>query len=226
MSDLNSPLFNPFASEEVAPPYSEHWAVRRDMASRLRELAELAVTTDADMVTLRECNAAMAAIADRLRDAPRLAGTLAFLESGRHGGYAELNHELNGVGGQSNPLAPGLNMWLEGERAFGRVTCGRAYEGPPDCVHGGYVAAIFDQFLGMTQIAGGTPGMTGSISVRYHQPTPLETELNLEAEITRVEGRKTVVSGVIRVGDTITASSEALFIRPQRGMASLANRGE
>ena len=41
----------------------------------------------------------------------------------------------------------------------GRV--GPAYEGPPGCVHGGFIAAAFDEVLGSTQSLSGSPGMTG-----------------------------------------------------------------
>jgi hypothetical protein len=149
---------------------------------------------------------------------PRLFGQMAFQADGNHGRRGEVNHELNAVGGWSNPLAPGLNMWFDGDRARGTVNCGWAYEGPPGHIHGGYVAAIFDQFMGMAQIIGKQPGMTGTLKVRYLRPSPLNTELQLEAWLDRVEGRKTIISAEIRNGDSITATCEALFIRPRDGL--------
>jgi acyl-coenzyme A thioesterase PaaI-like protein len=109
-------------------------------------------------------------------------------------------------------------MWFDGDRAHGTVNCGWAYEGPPGHIHGGYVAAIFDQFMGMAQMIGKQPGMTGTLKVRYLRPTPLKTELQLEAWLDRVEGRKTIISAEMRNGDTVTATCEALFIRPQGGL--------
>jgi hypothetical protein len=44
------------------------------------------------------------------------------------------------------------------------VTFGSAYEGPPGCVHGGYVAAAFDEMLGFVQSLGGNPGMTARLT--------------------------------------------------------------
>jgi hypothetical protein len=44
-----------------------------------------------------------------------------------------------------------------------RVTLGRLYEGPPNGVHGGYVAGIFDDVLGATQsLIEGPTGLTGT----------------------------------------------------------------
>ena len=72
--------------------------------------------------------------------------------------------------------------------------------------------------MGMAQIVGKQPGMTGRLSVRYLRPTPLKTELQLEAWLDRVEGRKTVVAAEMRNGDVVTATCEALFIRPKGGL--------
>ena len=49
-------------------------------------------------------------------------------------------------------------LWLDGDRMVGSATFGAAYEGPPGCVHGGYVAAAFDEVLGSTQSLSGSPG--------------------------------------------------------------------
>lgn len=218
MHEFFTGLFTPFASEAVSPPHSSHWEVKRRLARAARELSELLVTSSAPESLLEQASETLATLNRTLAEAPRSRGTLAYLDSGDHGNYGEINHELNAVGGQSNPLAPGLNMWIEGDCAHGVVNCGWAYEGPPGFVHGGFVAAIFDQFLGMAQLAGGQPGMTGSLTVRYLRPTPLNTDLTLFATLDRTEGRKTFIRGEIRAGETVTATAEGLFVRPSRGM--------
>jgi acyl-CoA thioesterase FadM len=80
------------------------------------------------------------------------------------------------------------------------------------------VAAIFDQFMGMAQMMGKQPGMTGRLTTRYHRPTPLNVELKLEAWMESVEGRKTLMQAEMRNGDEVTATCEALFIRPKGGL--------
>lgn len=212
-------FFNPFASEEVTGPYSDHWEAKRRVARALRGLTEALVTSTPPTADLgriaQNLEQQLAAFADH----PRLYGLRAHVAEGEHGGHGELNHELNAVGGWSNPLSPGLNMWIEGDRAYGRVRCGYAYEGPPGHIHGGFIAAILDQFLGMAQLAGGIPGMTGTLKVRYLQPTPLNTDLDLVAKVELLEGRKTRVIGEIRNGDSVTAIGEGLFIRPKSMLA-------
>ena len=215
---MNEPIFNPFESEEISPPYSDHWQAKRRLAQALRDLTEVLVTSTPSTEEMDEIAERLELQARQFAKEPRLYGQMAFQSDGNHGRRGEVNHELNALGGWSNPLAPGLNMWFDGDRAFGKVRCGWAYEGPPQHIHGGYVAAIFDQFMGMAQIIGKQPGMTGKLNVRYQRPTPLNTELELEAWLEKVEGRKTIIRAEMRNGDVVTATCEALFIRPRDGL--------
>ena len=49
------------------------------------------------------------------------------------------------------------------------------YEGPAGGVHGGVLAASFDEILGIAQMAAGVAGYTGTLEVRYLAVTPLHT---------------------------------------------------
>ena len=79
-------------------------------------------------------------------------------------------------------------------------------------MHGGYIAAAFDEVLGSTQSLSGSPGMTGRLTVHYRKPTPLQTELQFEGWIESVEGRKIFTKGELRAGDLLCAEAEGLFI--------------
>lgn len=215
---MTETVFDPFASQEISEPYSAEWASRRKLVQALRDLIELSVTSTPSIEKMDGFTEVLQGFATELADSPRLFGRLDFEADGSHGSIGEVSHELNALGGVSNPLSPGLNMWVDGEVAHASVSFGWAYEGPPGHVHGGFVAAIFDQFLGMAQTLGKNPGMTGTLGVRYMRPTPLNTELKLEARITRQEGRKTTMVAEMRADGEITASCEALFIRPLAGM--------
>ncbi|MEO7429041.1 MAG: PaaI family thioesterase, partial [Acidimicrobiales bacterium] len=114
--------------------------------------------------------------------------------------------------GRANPLAPPIELSLEDGRILGRATFGQAYEGPPGCVHGGFIAAAFDEVLGSTQSLSGAPGMTGRLTVHYRSPTPLLTELSFEGTLDRVDGRKIYTTGRLWAGDRLCAEAEGLFI--------------
>lgn len=217
-ADGKASVFNPFASREISPPFSPHWEAKRRAAQALRELIEALMTSDGSSAEIDALAAQLEGQTASLAAGPRLRGLMAFLRDGKHGGHGEVNHELNALGGWSNPLSPQLNMWLRDHQAFGTVRCGYAYEGPPGYIHGGFIAAIFDQFLGMAQLAGKNPGMTGTLTVRYHRPTPLNTDLELSAHVHENVGRKTLVNGEMHAEGILTASCECLFVRPKKSL--------
>jgi hypothetical protein len=170
----------------------------------------------------------MHAIAEQLEvtaaefsQSPRIFGRSDWARSGEHGSFGQVSHELNPLAGWSNPLAPPVNNWIEGDMAFATCQCGWAYEGPPGSVHGGYVAAIFDQFLGIAQLLTDQPGMTGYLHVNYHHRTPLNTELRLEGRLVKIEGRKNIIRGEMFADGVMTASAEGLFVVPRGGMRAV-----
>ncbi|MDO8364825.1 MAG: PaaI family thioesterase [Actinomycetota bacterium] len=116
--------------------------------------------------------------------------------------------------GPLNPIAPPIVVAAEGTRVTGLVTYGKAFEGAPMCVHGGTVAAGFDEILGFSQGLTGQPGMTAYLNVQYRSPTPLQVPLRFSADVERVEGRKIYARGELRVvaDDRLCADAEGLFI--------------
>lgn len=197
-----------------APPLNDDWAARREAAAAARSLIEHLSTTTSDAAVLRSVAAALREQTEHLARAPQLLGRKAFAESenGRHGTYSNISHELNPLSGQGNPLAPPLAMWVEDKTAHGRATLGWQYEGPPGHVHGGFVCALFDHFLGVAQRLAGQSGLTGTLTTRFHSPTPLNVELELIGRVVEVSGRKNMLSGEIRANGILTASCDGLFI--------------
>lgn len=123
------------------------------------------------------------------------------------------------VVGRSNPVAPPVDVTVEGDLVTGRVTLGFAYEGPPGYAHGAVIAGIFDQILGLANLASGNIGMTGTLTIRYRRPTPLQTELVFRGQTERVSGRKIYVKGTVHASGTLTAEAEGLFVNLQRPRA-------
>jgi acyl-coenzyme A thioesterase PaaI-like protein len=93
-----------------------------------------------------------------------------------------------------------------------RVTIGLAHEGPPRGVHGGVMAAIFDELLGHAQQVHKTLALTASLSVRYRSITPIGEELEFFAQVTHGTGRRWNGRATCKAGDKVTAEAEALFI--------------
>ncbi|MSO59653.1 MAG: PaaI family thioesterase [Ilumatobacteraceae bacterium] len=118
----------------------------------------------------------------------------------------------NPMNGTMNPIAPPLTIELLQDKVVGRVRFGISYEGPPDCVHGGVVAAALDEVLGRTRHLAGRNVVTGSLAVCYLVPTPVNVDLVLEAYIAERTETKMIVRGEMRHGDTVTATAEGVFI--------------
>jgi hypothetical protein len=80
------------------------------------------------------------------------------------------------------------------------------------------VAAAFDDLMGMAQMASGIAGYTGTLTVKMLRPTPLNTRIDYEAGVDRVDGRKIYVWARSRDADTLLAEAEIVFIAPKAGM--------
>jgi len=116
------------------------------------------------------------------------------------------------VVGRLNPIAPPIAFSWEDGKSVGRVTFTRPYEGPPGCVHGGIIAAAFDQTLSVANLMAGAAGPTAQLTLRYRKPTPLGVPLRFEGWQTRVAGRRIHAAGRLLVGDLVTAEAEGIFV--------------
>jgi acyl-coenzyme A thioesterase PaaI-like protein len=196
------------------PPEEGGRRVKHDLAEATRRLVEavaLLDVTDAEPDQLESLLTDVQALASRIGSAPSLV---------RYGGAALSPYpngaltERSGISGRSNPLAPPLRLRLDGERTIGAAIYGDAYEGPPGCLHGGFVAAAFDDLLGCAQMASGTAGFTGTLTIRMRKPTPLRTRIDYEAGVTKVSGRRIVCWGRSTADDVLLAEAEGIFITP------------
>jgi acyl-coenzyme A thioesterase PaaI-like protein len=158
---------------------------------------------------------AAAAFADRLDQMPQRAGAWEVSEAGME---PRDFVEHSPLSGRSNPLAPPIIAEFvddpAGAYVTGSVIFGAAYEGPPGHVHGGLVAAMFDELLGFAQLSS---GFTGRLTVHYRRPTPLHQELRIKAWPEREDGRKRIIKGTCHLGETLLSEAEGLFIAPRDG---------
>ena len=189
----------------------------RRLADSMRIIMERLVATAAPTETIIEVADQLARAALAFDHWPH--GTLyeGFAEAANAGGDPHAMFEHSPFIGRANPLAPPMRLLDIDGVVHGQVIFGSAYEGPPGCVHGGYIAGAFDELLGATQSLSGNPGMTGRLTVNYRSPTPLHAELHLVGELTKVEGRKIFTEGRLFAiepdgSERLCAEAEGLFI--------------
>ena len=196
-------------------PTTGPWAEKRRLAAAMRRVIGELVVTDAPEADLRAAADALKGFAESLAGHPKRSRLEGFAETAV-AGDVEAFFDQSPLVGLSNPLAPPITLKAEGKRVSAKVVFGAAYEGPPGHVHGGFIAAAFDDVLGFAQSVTGQPGMTAQLSVGYRLPTPLHTPLLFKAGVDRVSGRKTFASGSLMAGEKVTAEAEALFISVDR----------
>jgi acyl-coenzyme A thioesterase PaaI-like protein len=211
-------IFNPFYSPDLKTALDADWSAKRDTAYAIRELIASLVTCTSDAEVLQDVTALIQQQSEKLKQGTRHLGRMAYLdaEPEKYQTMASVGYELNPLDGECNPIAAPMKLWIDGDVAYGRVNMNWQYEGPPNSVHGGFVAALFDQFLGVAQKMTGEPGVTGGLNVRYIKPTPLCQELKLIGRVHAIEGRKNILHGELWAGDELTATCEAIFIRINR----------
>jgi len=202
----------------AAPPERGPRAQKHRLVEEAKRIVEAVALLDVDraseddLVIAIETTSRHAEALDRLPSLRERGGLSAA------GGDDAILTERSGISGRSNPLAAPLEITIDGETTRAWAVWGAAYEGPPDCLHGGYVAAAFDDLLGCAQMASGIAGFTGTLSVKMVNPTPLYRRIDYAAGVDRVEGRKIWCWGTAHDGDRLLAEATCVFISPTGGM--------
>lgn len=219
---MSSGTTGAFTRDDMTPEEAaQRAALYGPFTDAVRGLVDATIRTTVDDDEVRRAQAEIEAITARLR-ARQLPGSfgVSYGADGRGRPWG------NTVVGLRNPVAPPL-VTTHSESGDGRVWCdfhlGAAYEGPPTLVHGGVLALILDQMLGEAAGAGGRPGMTGTLTLRYRQGTPLG-DLRTEAWIDRAEGIKTWAKGHVIGPDGVTVEAEGVFILPKWAREHFADR--
>jgi acyl-coenzyme A thioesterase PaaI-like protein len=177
----------------------------RALTSRL-VLLEAERCDPASLTAIRE---RVAGITEELRGLPSLGDEASPAAS--TGPTSRLN-ERSPVSGRANALAAPLRFRHEGERTLATATYAVQHEGPPGHVHGGVVAAAFDELLGVAQMAAGAAGFTGSLTVRFHRPTPLHVPITYDARVEGREGRKLTMIATSTDGQRELAEAHGVFV--------------
>jgi len=194
------------------------WRRARALADELRCIVEALSSQELDGESLDEAAALARRIGEGLKGPRRLRwyetdAVATSLSPASRRAYLDQSPIRGGL----NPLAPPLSLEVttrsDGTPVVrGRARLGMAYEGPPHGVHGGWVAALFDDLLGATQVLADAPGVTASLTVRFRAVTPIDEDLDFEAWLHEDRGRRVVAYATCRAAGALTAEAEALFV--------------
>lgn len=128
------------------------------------------------------------------------------------------------VSGGANPM--GLNgvLWREDDDAVMEVTLGKAFEGAPGRAHGGIVAALIDETMGLVLAMSEVLAFTVQLDISYLAPTPINEPLQARATLVQRVGRKLSIEATVRAQGKDIAKASALFIAvdPEKFLEYLA----
>jgi acyl-coenzyme A thioesterase PaaI-like protein len=159
--------------------------------------------------------AGLEAVLARLRDIASPAGSAAAGIAEPGGDRLLMAVDTNPNVGLHNYVAPPIRLRTGPDPAvlYADVRYRSCHQGPPGCVHGGQIAAFFDELLLSRQTMDGVGGVTAQLSIRYVRPVPLHTDLVGEARVDRQDGRKRYIRGKLAGPDgVLLAEAEALAL--------------
>jgi uncharacterized protein (TIGR00369 family) len=197
-----------------------------ELGVALRDLVDAAVRTEVSLDELAAATAGARELAASLRAETRGLHDIATVDDPSTG-----ERWYSPVYGPGNPVAPPMEASSTPDgRATGRVTLGKAHEGPPGLVHGGVVATLLDHVLARAVRAAGRGGLTATLTVTYRRPVQLGVPLVATAEIGTTDGRRTTATARIVAEDdpgSTLAEAEGLFValRPERAADVFAATG-
>ncbi|WP_084515528.1 PaaI family thioesterase [Nocardia acidivorans] len=130
--------------------------------------------------------------------------------------------------GPSNPASPRIVFERRGDTVRGTFTMDERHQGAPGVAHGGIVAAALDEASGSILMPLRRPAVTVKLDVNFAAPARLGRELIVTSQLSAREGRKLFIDAVLTDGDTVIATSRAIFVEvPQQHFVALgATPGE
>jgi acyl-coenzyme A thioesterase PaaI-like protein len=106
----------------------------------------------------------------------------------------------------------GAYLWREGDVAVMEVTLGNAFEGAPGRSHGGVVASLIDETMGLVMGLQGVLAFTAQLDITYRAPTPINQPITARAWLECRDGRKLTIKATVVSEEGLLAEATALFI--------------
>lgn len=206
---------NPVSKIERLEPIRDS---RLELADALREIANACSTTDLTAEDLTAAIELTRHLRERLEGKRRRRWYEQPVGKTARGPTQQIDYfETSPIRGVINPIAPPLELESEilddgSTVIIGRARLGLAYEGPPHGVHGGWIAALFDEVLGATQGLDGSVRVTAILKVKYREITPIDEELRFVGRLAEKRGGRQVVKATCHARNRLTADAEGIFV--------------
>jgi acyl-coenzyme A thioesterase PaaI-like protein len=213
-ADRVHPVFGVLQAASAVPPEAF------TLTAAVRDLVEASVMTDVEPGERAAVAGRVQELTARLRQRER-ADPVWFVAHDD----GTFEHLTQAGTGRLNPQAIS-GVWLtpEGDEVFvaapdpatgetlARSTFSRAHAAAVDRVDSGPIAVLLDHVISFALVAVDRGGMTVSLQVRCHAPTPYGVPVLVRARYTHSDGRKHFATGEIVVDGEVTASARGVFV--------------
>lgn len=97
---------------------------------------------------------------------------------------------------------------------YARAWFGWAAQGPPGHAHGGSIATVLDETMGVAILHSGYLAVLASLTVQYREKVPLGTDTIVEAKVCHTERRKIYTRATMRDHEDgrLFAEAEGLYV--------------
>ena len=121
---------------------------------------------------------------------------------------------------RGNIMSVPLDLHVTEDGRIGGTAQFRRYHlGRNGAVHGGVLGLLFDSVLGFTaaKLTKSLYQRTAHLGIDYRKIVPIGTQLQVDAGIDRIDGRKIFVSGRLLDDGVVLTEGDALFVRLKPG---------
>jgi len=128
---------------------------------------------------------------------------------------AELGFRPTFVTGQEDTDRLRVRYYLRGDdgRVVGKAWFGPGAQGPPGHAHGGSISALLDEAMGLACWVAGHFVVAARITISFLEMVPLGREVEFEAWVGRVDGKKVLTqSRLVAADGTKFGKGSGLFI--------------
>lgn len=128
------------------------------------------------------------------------------------------HHELCFGCGQANLFGLQLELSRRPEGGVGgRFFVKQDHQGPPGYAHGGVVATALDEAMALLLHEQGSYALTGRLEVDLRAPAPVGTFVEVEADVTEVEGRRVTLAATASGDGHELARARGVFVEVAPG---------
>jgi len=127
-------------------------------------------------------------------------------------GRPDANHCF--VCGPDNPNGLRIEFRMEGDLCRASFTPGANMVGYDEMTHGGIIFSALDDVMANWLFLQGIRAHTGKCEIRYRQPVPIGTRIELTGRLIRRKGRVAMLSGEARraADNAVVADTRASFM--------------